>query len=84
MATLRDCVRKMQENCGLTDDNDLDQLKQTTDQIGRSLAELKDATKVQAKFFFPLWIYIIVVLFQLFLVFFLSFFVFIFKVIFSK
>ena len=52
MAILRDCVRKMQENCGLTDDNDLDQLKQTTDQIGRSLAELKDATKVQAKFFF--------------------------------
>lgn len=53
MAALRDCVRKMQENCGLTDDNnDLDQLKQNTDQIGRSLAELKDTTKVQAKLMF--------------------------------
>ena len=53
MAALRDCVRKMQENCGLTDDNnDLDQLKQTTNQLGRSLAELKDTTKVQAKLMF--------------------------------
>ncbi|XP_044180329.1 nuclear pore complex protein Nup214-like isoform X4 [Acropora millepora] len=50
MAALRDCVRKMQENCGLTDDNnDLDQLKQTTNQLGRSLAELKDTTKDQHK-----------------------------------
>ena len=53
MAALRDCVRKMQENCGLTDDNnDLDQLKQTTNQLGRSLGELKDTTKVQAKLMF--------------------------------
>ncbi|KAK2567238.1 Nuclear pore complex protein Nup214 [Acropora cervicornis] len=50
MAALHDCVRKMQENCGLTDDNnDLDQLKQTTNQLGRSLAELKDTTKDQHK-----------------------------------
>ena len=47
MATLCDCVKKMQMNCGLTDDkNDLHQLKKTTDQIGRSIAGLKDITKV--------------------------------------
>ena len=47
MDTLRDSVRKMESKCRLTDDNkDLRTLRKTTDDINRSLEEIKDTTKV--------------------------------------
>ena len=50
MATLRESVKNMQSNCCLTDDNkDLHTFRKTTDNIGRSLAQIRDATKVWRK-----------------------------------
>ncbi|XP_068695298.1 nuclear pore complex protein Nup214-like isoform X2 [Montipora foliosa] len=50
MAVLGENVSKMQMNCHLPDDdNDLHFLKTTTDRIGRSIAAIRDETKVQHK-----------------------------------
>ena len=47
MATLRKSVKQMQSNCCLTDDNkDLNSLRKSTDEISRSLAAIRDVTKV--------------------------------------
>ncbi len=47
MAKLHDNVKSMQRNCCLTEDKkDLASFKKTTDEIGRTLAEIKTATKV--------------------------------------
>lgn len=47
MATLCKSVKQMQSTCCLTDDNkDLNSLRKSTDEISRSLAAIKDATKV--------------------------------------